>query len=309
MRLTRPALSGRIAQARRAMTDCRLCPHNCHVNRFTQPSDGLCHLAASANFFAEFVHWGEEDFLIPVYVIYFSGCSLRCGFCSVGQHIGHPEKDQFFNARAMAQRFCEEFRKGVTRLEFVGGEPAINILPALEILRYVPVEIEVVLNTNLYLRPEGRDLWRDVADWYLVDYKFGNDLCARHLARANDYLAVLQTNLLALQGKEKIIIRHLVMPGHLACCTRPTIDWVKRWLLEVPFNLMLGYQPPGKRSGNNFLQRLITPRESSEAVDYARQHLSGRLWIDGNKVENSEQRQRAEVNTLGYCSSTHITSF
>jgi putative pyruvate formate lyase activating enzyme len=40
-----------------------------------------------------------------------------------------------------------------------------------------------------------------------------------------------------------VLIRHLLMPGHVDCCTRPVLEWLSSHLPEALINLMTGYKP------------------------------------------------------------------
>ena len=46
-----------------------------------------------------------------------------------------------------------------------------------------------------------------------------------------------------LSSKDNLLIRHLVMPGHITCCTQPIVEWVQEHMPEVKFNLMFQYTP------------------------------------------------------------------
>ena len=51
--------------------------------------------------------------------------------------------------------------------------------------------------------------------------KFGNDACASALAGAQGYRAAMEELLPLAAGSANLLVRHLVMPGHLDCCTGP----------------------------------------------------------------------------------------
>jgi putative pyruvate formate lyase activating enzyme len=42
---------------------------------------------------------------------------------------------------------------------------------------------------------------------------------------------------------EDFTIRHLVMPNHVECCTRPVLEWIAETMPEVPVNIMDQYHP------------------------------------------------------------------
>src|ERR1700744_5141460 len=77
----------------------------------------------------------------------------------------------------------------------------------------------------------------------MADFKFGNDDCARRLARVPDYLRVVQENLLWAEAHSCLIVRHLLMPGHVECCWRPVAEWLAAHLPGVKVNLRSGFWP------------------------------------------------------------------
>jgi putative pyruvate formate lyase activating enzyme len=42
---------------------------------------------------------------------------------------------------------------------------------------------------------------------------------------------------------EDMVIRHLIMPSHLECCTKPVLDWIAENMKDIPINIMDQYYP------------------------------------------------------------------
>ena len=83
----------------------------------------------------------------------------------------------------------------------------------------------------------GGDVW-------LPDFKFGPGRCALELARTGWYWESVTQNLLRLRDRrEDFTIRHLIMPGHVECCTAPVLDWIVAYMPEAPVNIMDQYHP------------------------------------------------------------------
>jgi putative pyruvate formate lyase activating enzyme len=40
-----------------------------------------------------------------------------------------------------------------------------------------------------------------------------------------------------------VVIRHLVMPGHVECCTKPILDWIAENCSRALVNVMSQYRP------------------------------------------------------------------
>lgn len=67
-----------------------------------------------------------------------------------------------------------------------------------------------------------------------------------------------------------MIIRHLVLPNHVECCSKPIIKWISNNLgLDVVLNIMSQYKPAYKASEHSDISRLPTTDEVDEVVSYA----------------------------------------
>lgn len=76
-------------------------------------------------------------------------------------------------------------------------------------------------------------------DAWLPDFKFGPGKCALDLSRTPWYWNTVTNNLrLIHEWGEDFVIRHLIMPNHVECCTKPVLDWIARNMPEVPINIM-----------------------------------------------------------------------
>ncbi len=109
--------------------------------------------------------------------------------------------------------------------------------------------LPVVWKSNFYGTIEGFALLEGLVDVYVADLKFGNDTCARQMAGVDGYMQIVTRNLLHVAQGARLIIRHLLLPGHLECCYRPVVDWMCRHLPEVPLRIMTGYLPRWQAAG------------------------------------------------------------
>ena len=86
---------------------------------------------------------------------------------------------------------------------------------------------------------ETMHVLRLLMDARLPDFKFGPGKCALDLSRTPWYWDTVTNNLrLIHEWGEDFVIRHLVMPNHVECCTKPVLDWIARNMPEVPINIM-----------------------------------------------------------------------
>jgi len=85
----------------------------------------------------------------------------------------------------------------------------------------------------------------DIIDIWLPDFKYGNNKCAIRLSSAPKYFEIVTRNLKMAIEHGDMIIRHLVLPNHLECCTKPILKWIAENLPtdKVLVNIMAQYRP------------------------------------------------------------------
>jgi putative pyruvate formate lyase activating enzyme len=244
---------------------CVFCEHRCGIDRTRGPA-GICQASARPRIFCELLEYGEEPELIPTYAISFSGCNLRCAFCITGEESQNAAAGTEADAEKLAWRIRKAMDEGTRSVTFLGGEPTLY-LPFLQEVRgqLGNLPIPLVLKTNLYCTPEALSVALDLFDVVLADFKFGNDLCARTLAGFPRYTAVLARNLCLAAPRRRVIVRHLVMPGHISCCTRPVIDWVRGQVEPMELSIRDHYVPSFRARSSAELGR-TTSEEESDAV-------------------------------------------
>jgi putative pyruvate formate lyase activating enzyme len=109
-------------------------------------------------------------------------------------------------------------------------------------------------------------------DLWLADYKFGNDRCAQRLARTPNYVRVVQENLLWARQHAQLIVRHLLMPGHVDCCWLPVAEWLSAELPHVKVNLRSGFWPAWKAGRHSELRTVVSALETDRAWAIARSY-------------------------------------
>lgn len=75
-------------------------------------------------------------------------------------------------------------------------------------------------------------------DVWLADFRYGNDACAAELSGVDGYFEVVSRNFLLAHERGEVMLRHLLLPGHLECCAVPIMRWVSEHLPGVYYNLM-----------------------------------------------------------------------
>jgi putative pyruvate formate lyase activating enzyme len=238
---TATLLDLKVELADRMLDSCDLCPRHCRVDR-NHGQTGFCGVAGKTAMHAEGVMYGEEIELVPSHELFLSGCTMRCAFCSSHRHITRPMLGTEVSPEDLAATAARRRAQGALNWNILGGEPIVHIANILKALRAQTEPIPVVWNSNLYATDEAMALLDGVVDLYLGDIHFGNDRCAERLSRTPDYSqSVRGAFAAAAHSGASVLIRHLVMPGHIDCCAGPAMRWAREALADAPFHLMLGY--------------------------------------------------------------------
>jgi putative pyruvate formate lyase activating enzyme len=268
---TRPARARERARRARAMlADCRLCAHDCGVNRLAGET-GLCRAGANSRFFSAQVEVSDEMELIPTFAIALSGCDLRCDFCITGAASWNPRAGLGFDAAAMAASAKAALLNGSRTIMVLGGEPTIHLPDALEFVSLLPESAKLIWKTNAHGSAHARELLDGFFDVWLADFKFGSDICAQRLAKVPGYIRIVQENLLWADAHSELIVRHLLMPGHVECCWRPVAEWLARSLPGVKVNLRAGFWPAWHARRHSEFRDVVSRSEKDCAFGLARE--------------------------------------
>jgi putative pyruvate formate lyase activating enzyme len=247
----------------RMLSDCHCCGWRCGVDR-KAGEKGFCRLADTSNYASEFLHMGEEPELVPSHTIFFTGCTFACVYCQNWDISTFPESGTRIEPRKLAKLIDLRRMHGARNVNFVTPTPHVHTV--LKIVREISVNTPVVWNSNMYHSPEISEILEGVVDVYLGDFKYGNDICARKYSKVKNYLEVVQPNFEFAYETAEIILRHLVLPDHLECCTRPIAEWVAKHIPQVRFNLMFQYRPCYRAMEYPELDRYLTTEEEAAAI-------------------------------------------
>lgn len=291
-----------------------MCAEKCGVDRTVGPA-GVCGLGEAGRVYKEYLHYGEERRLVPSHTVYLSGCNFRCAFCSDWAQVDAPQAHGVtLSPRALALRITQRRAEGARNVNFVGGLPDVNVLYLLRVLEHVAEDTHVVWNTNLWTTETAIDHLVDIVWTWLVDVKFGNDHCARKLSQSKDYWATTTRLFAHLQAQvarralaaathsapgRAVLVRHLLMPGHLECCTKPVLRWLCTHARGTPVNLMTGYLPYRLGASTQPIGRRVPSAEVSAGVDFFRGLGFLDAMVDGQDA--------AECAFVGTGSSADVT--
>jgi putative pyruvate formate lyase activating enzyme len=267
--------SDRVALAQRHYRACGLCEHRCGVDRLAGEV-GPCKAGATPRVFRHRVEYGEELDLVPSHLFYLSGCDLRCAFCIAGLDAFDPRRGRELTTEFFNDAVAWGRREGARNIQWVGGEPTIHLPALLDVMSRCPDLPPVVWKSDFHCTPEALSLLDGVADVYLADFKFGNDDCARRLCGVDNYLSILKRNLSIAARQGRLIVRHLLLPGHTDCCLRPIVLWMAEHLPTAEFSLRDGYLPAWRARQMVTLDR---PNSVSEIATAARMVAAAGLEV------------------------------
>jgi putative pyruvate formate lyase activating enzyme len=285
------------ALARRMLSHCNFCAWNCGVDRSRGDKPGACKLASGARVSTYFHHTGEELFYRGTEgsgTIFFTSCNMRCAFCQNGDISIDKDRGEEVDARALAAMAWLLRREGCHNVNWVGGEVTIHLHAILEAIAllgagFAPTAAKrrrvlrlkadrfpwfaelpeaasydggfnapMLWNSNFFMTDEAMRLLRLVIDVWLPDFKFGPGRCAIELARTPRYWQTVTCNIARLvEWEEDFTVRHLVMPGHVDCCTGPVLEWLAAHAPQAPVNVMAQYHPDNfcDPAGKRYLER------------------------------------------------------
>ena len=260
----------KVALAERILAKCHFCERRCHKNRKIGEL-GTCGIGAEAVYTSEFLHVGEEPELIPSHTIFFSGCNFSCCYCQNWDIATAPRRGKVILPEEMVSLIQLRHREGSKNVNFVGGNPDPHLLTILKAIEKVQIGLPMIWNSNMYCSSETMRLLDGVIDLYLADFRYGNDQCAKTYSKVPNYFGTVSRNFKVAYRQTDVVLRHLVFPGHLECCTKPVMEWAARNIPDVYFNLMFQYYPSYRASSYPEINRSLTVEERKGALELAAQ--------------------------------------
>jgi len=273
----------------RLSSPCRLCPRRCGALRESGQA-GQCGLAKEAMLAEAFVHIAEEPQITPSLVLSLAGCGLRCRFCQQ-----HGLLDPWgVRGRALSiMDWAELDLRGARTLSFAGGNPDESLPEILRFLLRAPegLTLPVVWNANGHAAPQVVSLLEGVVDIYLLDFKFGEPGCAEGLASAPGYPEQARRTVAAcLSQGVPVIVRLLLLPGHVKCCHLPALEML--WAMNAPqllLSLRNQYRPAGNMLQTEGTMSQRVRRDEAEEVLQRARTLGLHLVEDPSLSRNNAQ--------------------
>ncbi len=262
----------KIELGRRIMSECHLCERKCRINRLNGEL-GYCKVGNVANISSAHLHFGEEPPLVPSGTIFFCSCVFSCKFCQNWDISTKPKAGVDASSEKLGH-FANHLAREEKARNINYVTPLPNTYFIIESLKYQTQNITQLWNSNHYCSLETMKLILDLMDFWLPDFKYGNDECAKKLSNATNFWEITTRNHKMAHDNDngEMIIRHLVMPNHVECCTKPILDWIAENCPRAIVNVMAQYHPSHKVPYDPILSdinRRLTRDEIQEARNYA----------------------------------------
>ena len=275
----------RAQKAEEILKACTSCPKNCLTDR-TVNEPGKClsgYLPIVSSYTA---HFGEEPVLSGsngAGNIFFGNCNLRCVFCQnfeISQN-WKVEKDHEVSFARLAEIMLELQNRNCHNIGLVSPTHfSAQILKSIYLAVQKGLRLPIIYNTNGYDSVEMLKLYKDVADIYLPDFKYGNSEYGKQLSKVDNYfeqakLAVKEMyeqvgDELIYQGDivvRGLIIRHLVLPNDLSESEKVFEFIAKELSPKIHISVMSQYFPSNKAEKEILINRTIRASEYERVLD------------------------------------------
>lgn len=279
-------LQERVKEAKKHLTECNLCPHECGVDR--KKKLGFCRAHDKAVVSSYGPHFGEEAPLVGRHgsgTIFFGYCNMRCVFCQNCELSFGGEGEPVSNERLAEMMLALQNRYHCHNINFVTPTHFVpNILEALLLAAGKGLELPLVYNCGGYERMETLALLDGVIDIYMPDFKYHMAERGQKYSKVRNYPQMVKTALQEMDHQvgglktdedgiayRGLIIRHLMMPGGLED-TKEVLLFIKENLSpDCLVNLMDQYYPAHQAYEYEEIAKRLSRKEYMEALRFARE--------------------------------------
>lgn len=294
------------------LSDCTLCPRECHVNR-NAGETGYCGQTGKLMAARAALHFWEEPCLSGTNgsgAVFFSGCNLGCVYCQ-NHEIAQGRSGREITVSRLSDIFLELQEKGAHNINLVTPAHFVpQIIAALQTAKKQGLSIPVIYNTSAYEKTETLRMLEGLIDIYLPDLKYRDAALSGKYSHADDYFeraAAAIAEMVRQVGapvfadgedslmRRGVIVRHLLLPG----CGRDS-QQLLRYLHETYKNdiyvsIMNQYTPLSQVSDIPPLNRRVSAEEYRRIVDYAI-----RIGIENGFIQEGETATESFIPSFDY---------
>jgi putative pyruvate formate lyase activating enzyme len=291
------ALSDKVREAEETLRKCTLCPRECRVDRTTGEM-GFCRTGDNPFISSYGAHFGEEKPLVGRSgsgTIFMGNCNLGCIFCQ-NYSISHLGEGIVMSFEKLADVMLSLQNEGCHNINFVTPTHQMPmLLRSLLIASEKGLRLPIIYNCGGYESLHAIQLLEGVVDIYMPDFKYADPAMAKKYSQAENYPEVVKAALkemhrqvgdlltdkrgIAMRG---LLVRHLVLPEGIAG-TAQMVKFIAHEISKNTYiNIMDQYHPCFKAFDQPPLNRRISAKEYTEAVNLAIN--AGLKRIDGVTV-------------------------
>lgn len=267
------------------MTDCTLCPRNCHVNRLAGQM-GYCGQTHKLYAARAALHFWEEPCISGTRgsgTVFFSGCNLRCIYCQ-NHKIAVGKTGKEISLTHLSEIFLALQEQGAHNINLVTPSHYIpQLCIALTAAKEQGLTIPIVYNTGGYEKAESLRYLEGLIDIYLPDLKYYSGETGAAFSNASDYFQMASAAIAEMYRQvgrpvfrkdnglmEKgIIVRHLLLPGQSKDTKRLLRYLHESYGNDIYVSIMNQYTPMPQVMEDNRLNRPVTPKEYARILGFA----------------------------------------
>lgn len=262
---------------------CKLCPRNCNSDRI-HGQTGFCGQTAEFSLARAALHHWEEPCISGTNgsgAVFFCGCNLKCVFCQ-NDVLSTSQIGQSISTTQLSDIFLSLQEQGAHNINLVTpGHFIPKLIPAIEQAKNHGLTLPIVYNTGSYEKEKSIKALDGLIDIYLPDLKFYSSSLAAKLANAPNYFEYACSAISEMYRQtgcnefdndglmtKGVIIRHLVLPGHIAD-SRNILNYIYRtYENNVYISIMNQYTPMPATSAMHDLNHTLKPEVYERLIDY-----------------------------------------
>ena len=264
------------------LNKCNICPRECNVNR-NKNELGFCKCNNEIKIANYSLHMWEEPCIsggTGSGTVFFSYCNLQCVYCQ-NYEISKLHKGWTVTKEQLVDIFLELQDKKALNINLVTPTHYVPLLK--EVIKNAKDKgliIPIVYNTSSYEKVETLKELEGLIDIYLPNLKYYDDNIAIEYSKAFNYFEYAtstieemyrQVGKIKLENgimKKGVIVRHLVLPGHIEDSKKILNYLYNKYEDNIYISIMNQYTPVNKCKYPN-LNRTLTEKEYNEVVNYA----------------------------------------
>lgn len=285
------------------LTNCRLCPRNCKVNRLNGEV-GFCRSGSELKISRAALHPWEEPCVSGKNgsgTVFFSNCNLRCVFCQ-NHLISQENIGKEISIERLAEIFIDLQNKNAHNINLVTPTHYVpQIIDAVNTARRNGLSLPILYNTNSYENAETIQALKGIVDVFLPDLKYFSDKYAIKYSHAANYFETASKaieEMINITGspvfdkdgmiQRGVIVRHMMLPG-LLFDSKKIVDFLyNNFGDDIYISIMNQYTPLYKACDYPEINKPLNPKLYDSLVDYAASLGITQGFIQGEGASSSE---------------------